>query len=1147
MSVDPFNSANIPAQSFGGPEVHTFYDKTTGKDITRQFPKPYSAYILFYERKQPEENFSKRPTNLPKDQAEALIPQPIYDHIWADNSIFLEDKYLFDHHGYITFLTNLCRLPDEVVADDPSRLRSGTLLLCEVMLYAKNKELIHDFVAFLASKYALCQTSCNWFIDQLLQPSNWWLYQFLLACPLTEVREEFAALLTQVLYAIREFEKHYEEPEALELLLDTPTPASTAAQDQSKEAAEGKGDEAAEGKKEPAAEEAAKPEQSDWLAPFFVYTTNVGRSMRFRLMDRLFLMLRSGQLFWKNFDYFFSIFVEFARFGELERRWLARRNAVACLIDFYLAVDSPYNAHRKDARTLDMGDKNNPPAVDRLVEFVSLMARRFTPEPCRQRGCMSPYQLADENTALSEQDRQMIYCSSFYTKAMRQNVPNFEAVLDTALHLCWGNEEFSKQLFEEASSYFSISSHSKFHPFFTFFTAFFSIDDELKAWRIDYGLSKLVQVVHHNLALPISSQLSITFLSDLSRSNPEVSSWLFGQKETYLERWLLVPTVAEIREATESLILSFAPSIRPLTNGQKEGSATAEEEPQPQEADLARHQEIYRTLLELLPFCQDFTMGTLSENALPEYGYPPSFFHLSAYFRLLRWCVRTPADIDTLAEHWDKFVELFIAIDSHRLDCDENKKEMLLLWVHCVKLSPRMIELSTSDPDTTEHLLRCHVSLPGPGPSVDRHLYFNNIVLSAYYHLLYLLAADNPVFAETASHHDNVEWAFNTFFLSSEHPLVGSALFDLLALLARRFPAYRTTTLPQALSRGIAHSNIIRLLEVLIETQEDAALFREHKGIEHLSNFVSSQQQYLEQLTSDAISLAPLISGVCKSTDHALALLSRCIRMSPTPEEDWDDNMRLTLLFALLPLLDHPQLVASGSSHLWDVLFFLCRSDPHIALGQAVQCILKNYQNRRPLPVAQWALQLCRTAFAEEEIAQVEELLAQVVKYHPREAAEFLYDTLTTKPDLASQPHLVELFLHFLSQLDTFDNDHLLASMRLLLQPALGDYGQQVSDILLDHLRALVARLTTPSNEPRVATLHQVGLDVIRFVKAINLFTPDSATHHVLLSTSIDAPTLLTLLNEPATQEFYASFEHCMSFQQAVSSLASLGLVLESS
>ena len=76
------------------------YDAVTEKFMDFSFEKTHSAYMLFYERSEPE----KQPMY---DSPKITASDEYTEWIWKDNIQFLRHKHIFDT-SYFTFMWNLC-------------------------------------------------------------------------------------------------------------------------------------------------------------------------------------------------------------------------------------------------------------------------------------------------------------------------------------------------------------------------------------------------------------------------------------------------------------------------------------------------------------------------------------------------------------------------------------------------------------------------------------------------------------------------------------------------------------------------------------------------------------------------------------------------------------------------------------------------------------------------------------------------------------------------------------------------------------------------------------------------------------------------------------------------------------------------------
>ncbi|CAG8644011.1 3468_t:CDS:1 [Paraglomus brasilianum] len=101
-NVELFDAKDITKQCYGGPEPEQITTNLQ-KSVTRTFPRPYSAYMLFYERCSDASNDSTSP--VAEDHA-SNIPSDIYIHVWDDSIGFLKDRNIFDT-AYFRLLWNV--------------------------------------------------------------------------------------------------------------------------------------------------------------------------------------------------------------------------------------------------------------------------------------------------------------------------------------------------------------------------------------------------------------------------------------------------------------------------------------------------------------------------------------------------------------------------------------------------------------------------------------------------------------------------------------------------------------------------------------------------------------------------------------------------------------------------------------------------------------------------------------------------------------------------------------------------------------------------------------------------------------------------------------------------------------------------------
>ena len=118
--VEPFNTDEIPKAAFGGYDTVQQLDSVQGKYVTRTHLRVNNAYMLFYDRVKPTPKTEAGAPPVPPvplvQTPSALVPRPIFNHVWEENMKFLRDKNIFDV-DYFSFLWPLVQLKPAPAAD----------------------------------------------------------------------------------------------------------------------------------------------------------------------------------------------------------------------------------------------------------------------------------------------------------------------------------------------------------------------------------------------------------------------------------------------------------------------------------------------------------------------------------------------------------------------------------------------------------------------------------------------------------------------------------------------------------------------------------------------------------------------------------------------------------------------------------------------------------------------------------------------------------------------------------------------------------------------------------------------------------------------------------------------------------------------
>lgn len=160
------------------------YDAVAEKFLDFSFEKTHSAYMLFYERKDPNQK------HIP-DTPVIDINQEHGDWIWHDNIQFRHDKHIFDT-TYFNFMWLLCSSVPPTLPDNKevmlSNIKLGTSFMLETLIHAKEKVLLKNWSDLLMSLYEHSTEASQWLLETLARDEGW-LMQVFVKCPVQSIRQ----------------------------------------------------------------------------------------------------------------------------------------------------------------------------------------------------------------------------------------------------------------------------------------------------------------------------------------------------------------------------------------------------------------------------------------------------------------------------------------------------------------------------------------------------------------------------------------------------------------------------------------------------------------------------------------------------------------------------------------------------------------------------------------------------------------------------------------------------------------------------------------------------------------------------------------------------------------------------------------------
>ncbi len=258
-SVRLFDPQHLEEECFGGEEVRprSYYGSAVGADLVGPRPNQYNpaggaaagsttmvmekyrnAYLLVYDRVKPAAHAELTVSVSMPDSTETAVPAPVQCHsapdpesdwevvshadvpsqisnqILEQNITYWRDRSVFDG-DYFQFVADLV---SSVVSDEnkefrlprddelcPAVTQLATRFVFETLSRAARKESLASFFVLLRKLFSSSVPSCVWLLESLVKGTRW-SFDFLLLCPVLEVRKSASNLFAMALNTVASFE-----------------------------------------------------------------------------------------------------------------------------------------------------------------------------------------------------------------------------------------------------------------------------------------------------------------------------------------------------------------------------------------------------------------------------------------------------------------------------------------------------------------------------------------------------------------------------------------------------------------------------------------------------------------------------------------------------------------------------------------------------------------------------------------------------------------------------------------------------------------------------------------------------------------------------------------------------------------------------
>ncbi|GBG29919.1 Ubiquitin carboxyl-terminal hydrolase 34 [Hondaea fermentalgiana] len=400
--VSHFDPATIPETSFGGAK-NAQWDGNQQRAPSQSWSnKPYSAYMLIYERR-------GRPClpGLEPGQARAeevlpvlrkAVPSSLRRTCWQENLDYMSDEMVLDP-AYGRFVVEACRLVTDGT-EVSERNKLAALQACaayciNTLVHAREKEHLDTLLDQLKRLVELGgPAATKAMLENFEANGATAIKQLLLRCPLPQVRDKFRSFVVQMLQENVEKEREGYEKSDVSIVGCWSTPHMEYDVELWRWRSMGElvqndslclvqpltldrvGTLYSLGG--PSLDELG---EALWQHCLGIPCVPPVEAPSVRLIGWMLAHSTDAHQWWRAIDSFFAVLSAFADMGDLERTYMVRMGAIPRLLDFLLEHNSPSLRvlNRNPERDLEsrrgMGDKFDSPTLLQAVRTLSTLVR----------------------------------------------------------------------------------------------------------------------------------------------------------------------------------------------------------------------------------------------------------------------------------------------------------------------------------------------------------------------------------------------------------------------------------------------------------------------------------------------------------------------------------------------------------------------------------------------------------------------------------------------------------------------------------------------------------------------------------------------------------------------------------------------------
>jgi hypothetical protein len=766
-TVSPFNVENIPETCFGGEYTTTSWDNQLQRQVSKSVSRPNSAYMLFYERVQTQNQLN---STTPKDETIATCQQ-IYEKVWEENLKFMVDKNLFEDHNvdFVQFMTNLA--PKEEVGPLATLenienhtmkvLELGITFLIQTYAHAKKKDSITEFANQICSLLKVHAPTSQWLLSKVSSEATW-LRELFFYCSDKKVREELIRVFITAITKISSYETELFLEE--DKLSDRDAESTLSSKD---------------------AKNAPKDNIDD-PSGFTAPVISTSNSLTKLFINKMFSLYIEARTFWRNFEQYWQLFEEIARVNSCVRSYMVSKGYIRALLHFYLQEESPYYNGKGNPKPkfADRQPNENTALsnMNHLLAAVAVMVSGCSIERHTENASPSPVSLEDitASMVLPVEDEKIIFNVKFLLRIMADG-HNPEAMQTLITHLCWENQLYTDLFIDATHAGINRDTAERFPGYWPVIKSFILLQDSLQEKRTNAMLSKLIDVINENLNYPHATLCCLVFIVDhlIALNSPLIMNYFLHNRKWM--KWILYhfskhdsnEAHENVRFQAEKIVLALVPeAFSYVTTKPKEGSQT-EFEDDVDDLNVYPAQELSETSKRNLNIILDELMHLFKDPSVPRdmcnYEKPKSHgddvvskegFRLVSLFRLLEWTFvsdyeKTKFISDPKVK--DSILAIYKSIEKKEIENDYNKHYFFKLWD---RLTDNHEAATIYFADSAEWC-GAWISLR---PSPLGYNYINKSLFH-FYRVLWKASIVSEWFRQTFMSHSNFSWAFEFLYI----------------------------------------------------------------------------------------------------------------------------------------------------------------------------------------------------------------------------------------------------------------------------------------------------------------------------------------------------------------------------------------------